>query len=487
MDRFKLEKRFEADTSVMNDATTKRSVLYVATLTAFLSPFMASATNVALPSIQKDFHLDAILLAWIATSYLLSSAVFLVPIGKVADIYGRKKIYVYGIYVFTLSSLLSAASLDPYMLLASRVLQGVGIGMTFATGMAIITSVFPPLERGRAIGITVGAVYVGLSVGPFVGGILTQYWTWRSIFGVTVPLGIFAAYVCSRKLTGEWADARGEELDIVGSFLYGVGILLIMVGLSIVPSAKSLWAIAGGIACIGCFAWWELRAASPVFNVELFTHNRTFALSSLAALINYSATFATTFLLSLYLQYIKGLSPETAGLVLVAQPIVMATFSPVAGKLSDRIEPRKVASLGMGITALGLLFMSFLNRETSLVLIVLDLLLLGFGFALFSSPNMNAIMSSVEKKFYGIAAGSVASMRLLGQMFSMGIATVVFSIYIGRVQITPELYGLFLTSLNTAFIIFTLLCLLGIFASLARGELGTNNQSSENVAPGSST
>ena len=445
---------------------------------------MGSATNVALPSIQKDFHLDAILLAWIATSYLLSSAVLLVPLGKIADIYGRKKVYVYGIYVFAISSFLSAISIDPYMLLASRVLQGVGSGMTFATGMAIITSVFPPLERGRAIGITVGAVYMGLSLGPFVGGMLTQYWTWRSIFGVTVPLGIVAAYVCSRRLKGEWADAQGEELDIVGSILYGVGILLIMLGFSIVPSAKSLWAIVCGVAFIGCFTWWELRARSPVFNIELFTNNRTFALSSLAALINYSATFAITFLLSLYLQYIKGLSPETAGLVLVAQPIVMATFSPLAGKLSDRIEPRKVASLGMGITAVGLLLMSFLDRETSLLFIVLDLLMLGFGFALFSSPNMNAIMSSVDRKFYGIAAGSLASMRLLGQMFSMGIATVVFSIYIGRVQITPERYTEFLDSLHTAFIIFTVLCALGVFASLARGELGTNNQSSANVASG---
>jgi EmrB/QacA subfamily drug resistance transporter len=471
----------------MNDATTKRSVLSVVTLTSFLAPFMGSATNVALPSIQKDFHLDAILLAWIATSYLLSSAVLLVPLGKIADIYGRKKVYVYGIYVFAISSFLSAISIDPYMLLASRVLQGVGSGMTFATGMAIITSVFPPLERGRAIGITVGAVYVGLSLGPFVGGMLTQYWTWRSVFGVTVPLGIVAAYVCSRKLKGEWADAQGEELDIIGSILYGVGILLIMLGFSIVPSAKSLWAIVCGVAFIGCFAWWELRARSPVFNIELFTNNRTFALSSLAALINYSATFAITFLLSLYLQYIKGLSPETAGLVLVAQPIVMATFSPLAGKLSDRIEPRKVASLGMGITAAGLLVMSFLDRETSLLFIVLDLLMLGFGFALFSSPNMNAIMSSVDRKFYGIAAGSLASMRLLGQMFSMGIATVVFSIYIGRVQITPERYTAFLESLHTAFIIFAVLCALGVFASLARGELGTNNQSSANVAPGTRT
>jgi len=428
----------------MTDSATKRSVLYVATVSSFLTPFMGSATNVALPAIQKEFQLDAILLTWVATAYLLSCAVFLIPFGKVADIYGRKKVFVTGIAVFTLSSCLTAVSLNSWMLLASRVLQGLGSAMNFATGMAIITSVFPPQERGRAIGITVAAVYIGLSAGPFLGGLLTDYFTWRSVFAVTIPLGMVTVYFSFWKLSGEWADARGDKLDLTGSFLYGLGIMLTMYGVSVLPSHLSLWTIGAGLVFIVSFVRWELKVPTPVFNMDLFVANRTFAFSCAAALINYSATFATTFIISLYLQYIKGLSPRAAGLVLVAQPIVMALFSPLAGTLSDRIEPQKVASAGMAITAAGLFILTFVGWDTGITFIAADLALLGFGFALFSSPNMNAIVSSVDKRFYGIAAGSVGSMRLLGQMFSMGIATMVFSVNIGRVQISPANYPLFL-------------------------------------------
>lgn len=459
----------------MSDSATKRSVLYVATASSFLTPFMGSATNVALPAIQKEFHLDAILLTWVATAYLLSCAVFLIPFGKIADIHGRKKVFVAGIAVFTLSSCLTAASVNSWMLLASRVLQGLGSAMNFATGMAILTSVFPPQERGRAIGITVAAVYIGLSAGPFIGGLLTDYFTWRSVFAVTIPLGLVTVYFAFWKLSGEWADARGEKLDLWGSFLYGMGMMLTMYGVSVLPSHLSFWTIGAGLLFIVSFVRWELKVPTPVFNMHLFTHNRTFAFSCAAALINYSATFATTFIISLYLQYIKGLSPRAAGLVLVSQPIVMALFSPLAGTLSDRLEPQKVASAGMAITAAGLFILTFLGWNTSITFVVANLALLGFGFALFSSPNMNAIVSSVDKRFYGIAAGSVGSMRLMGQMLSMGIATMVFSIYIGRVQISPANYPFFLESVHTIFVIFTVLCVLGIFASLARGKVHTEN------------
>jgi EmrB/QacA subfamily drug resistance transporter len=455
----------------VEQSSQKRSVLFVAIVSSFLTPFMGSAINVALPAIQREFQLDAIVLAWVPTAYLLSCAVFLVPFGKMADIYGRKKIFTYGIWAFTFSAILSAAATTEPLLLLGRVIQGMGSAMIFATSLAILTSVFPPHERGRAIGMTVAAVYIGLSTGPFLGGLLTHHFTWRSIFVATVPLGFAAIYLSMWKLKGEWAEAEGETLDVAGSVLYGSSIVLIMYGFSVLPSSRSLWAILSGLFFIGAFIWWELRATFPVVNLDLFSKNRTFALSSLAALINYSATFAVTFMLSLYLQYIKGLTPHAAGLVLIAQPLVMAIFSPLAGKISDRIEPRRIASLGMAMTAIGLFALSLLETDTGMVFIVADLILLGFGFALFSSPNMNAIMSSVDKRFYGIASGTVGSVRLLGAMISMGIATVVFSLFIGRVRITPEYYPSFLTSLKTAFVIFALLCVSGIFASLARGKL----------------
>ena len=198
---------------------------------------------------------------------------------------------------------------------------------------------------------------------------------------------------------------------------------------------------------------WESSIKFPVFEVSLFRKNRVFALSNLAALIQYSATFAVTFLLSLYFQYIKGFDPQTTGLILISQPITMALFSPFAGKLSDKVEPRIIATLGMSITCVMLLFLSFIRQDTGLFYIIPCLLILGFGYALFSSPNMNAIMSSVEKRFLGIASGSAGTMRVLGQMFSMGLATLVLSIFMGREQITEALYPNLLQSINICYII----------------------------------
>ncbi len=453
--------------------TLQRSVLFVAVVSSFVTPFMLSSVNVALPAIQNDFQMNAILLAWIATAYLLSCSVFLVPFGKIADIYGRKRMFVAGISIFTVSSLLCATAWNTASLLALRAIQGVGTSMIFATGIAIVTSAFPPNERGKAIGITVAAVYIGLSVGPLVGGVLTQYFGWRSVFIVTSALGVPTIYFAIWKLNSEWYGAPGERLDVAGSLLYAAALTLIVYGFSMLPAAESLWEIIAGLVLILIFVKWELRVAHPVFNVELFANNRSFAFSSLAALINYSATFAVTFLVSLYLQYIKGLDPKTAGMILISQPVMMAVFSPFAGKLSDRIEARKVASIGMAVTSVGLFGMTFLSSETDLGYIIGDLLFLGFGFALFSSPNMNAIMSSVEPKFYGLASGAVASMRLLGQMLSMGLATLVFSLYIGRVKITPDCYPAFLKSVDTAFMIFATICAFGIVVSLARGRSST--------------
>jgi EmrB/QacA subfamily drug resistance transporter len=458
------------------DKSLENSALFVATLTSFMGPFTISSVNVALPTIQAEFSADAVVLSWVATSYLLAIAVFLVPFGKVADIYGRKKIFTLGLVLYTSSSLLAIFSFSMTALIAMRVLQGIGSAMFVTTGMAIITSVFPPARRGKAIGIYVSAVYIGLSVGPFAGGFITRYLGWRSIFAVVVPFGAASVYMTLKYLKGEWADARGEPLDMHGSFLYGASILILVYGASLLPRLVAVYLMMAGLGGLGLFIRHELRIPYPVFEVKLFSQNRLFTFSGLAALIHYSATFALTFLLSLYLQYIKGIPPQYAGSILIAQPIVMALFSPLAGRLSDRIEPRLIASAGMSITVIGLIFFVFIGPHTSKAMIVLVLAFLGFGFALFSSPNMNAIMSSVEKRYLGIASGTVATMRLLGQMVSMAIAMVVFAIFIGREPITPANYDQFLKSVRVCFLIFSLLCTLGILFSFMRGELRRTDQ-----------
>jgi EmrB/QacA subfamily drug resistance transporter len=455
----------------MKTSTEKRCALVVSTLGSFLTPFMGSAVNIALPSVGKEFSADPIYLSWIVTAYVLAAAMFLVPFGKIADLYGRKRIFTYGIIIFSLASLLCALASSALTLVVFRALQGVGGSMIFGTGIAILTSVFPIGERGRVLGINVATVYAGLSIGPFLGGLLTQHLGWRSIFLVNIPLGLTILLLVFWKLKGEWAEAKGERFDVYGSVIYSTALIAAMYGFSLLPRATGAVLVLLGVLAIFVFVRWEKKIENPVLDIRLFRHNTVFALSNLAALINYSATWSVSFLLSLYLQYIKKLSPQDAGLILVSQPIIMAILSPLAGRISDRTEPRIVASMGMALTAGSLGLFVLIGDGTSLIFIVISSSLLGVGFALFSSPNTNAVMSSVEKKFYGVASGTLGTMRLVGQMFSMGIVMMVFSVYIGRVQITPEYYESFVKSLKVLFLISTLLCAGGVFASLARGKL----------------
>ena len=453
------------------NGTSKGVVLLVATMASFLFPFMGSAVNIALPSIGKELSLDAITLGWIATAYLLSSATLLVPLGRIADIYGRRKIFTCGIVVLTLSSLFSGMANSATMLISFRVLQGIGGAMLAGTAVALLTTVFPANERGKVLGINVAATYIGLSVGPVLGGVLTQHLGWRSIFFLSALLGLAVSGVVLWKLKGEWTGAKGERFDFAGSAIYILGLVALVYGFTLLPAMLGVGLIVGGAIGLSAFTRWEMRTKSPVLDISLFKNSKAFTFSNLAALINYSATFAVAFLISLYLQYVKGFNPESAGLILVAMPAMQAIFSPLAGRLSDRIEPRLIASAGMALTTVGLVIFIFLNEATPLGLIIGNLVLMGLGFALFSSPNTNAVMSSAPKTAYGVASATLATMRQVGMVLSMGVAMLMFTLYMGRVQITPEYYPLFQQSMKTAFIIFAVLCFGGIFASLARGKV----------------
>ena len=451
----------------------KRVVLLIVTIASFVFPFMASTVNIALPTLGKELSLDAVTLGWIATAYLLSSAALLVPFGKIADIYGRKKIFTWGIGIFTFSSLLSGLANSATMLIAWRVLQGIGGAMLAGTAVALLTTVYPANERGKVLGIIVAAAYLGLSLGPVLGGVLTQHLGWRSIFFLGAFLGLLVIGVVLWKLKGEWTGAKGERFDITGSIIYVLGLVALLYGFTLLSETLILGVglIIGGAIGLSAFTRWEKRTRSPVLDISLFKNSKAFTLSNLAALINYSATFAITFLMSLYLQYMKGLTPQSAGLILVAMPAMQAIFSPLTGRLSDKIEPRLIASAGMVFNTVGLVLFIFLNEETSLQLIIGNLVLIGFGFALFLSPNTNAIMSSAPKTAYGVASATLATMRQVGMVLSMGIAMLMFALYIGRVEITPEYYPLFQESMKISFIIFAVLCFGGIFASLARGRV----------------
>jgi len=350
--------------------------------------------------------------------------------------------------------------------------------------MAILTSVFQPGERGRAIGINITATYLGLSLGPVIGGLLTHYLGWRSIFAFLVPFGIISLILIQRKIKTEWAEAVGEKFDCRGSLVYGIALASFMWGFSKLPSSLGWICIVIAVLMAAVFLIFENKVSNPVFDIRLIMRNRVFAFSGMAALINYSATSAIGFFISLYLQYLKGLDARTAGLIMISQPIAMTLLSPVAGKLSDKRNPGAIASIGMGITALGLILFCFITEATPDYFIVLLLLLMGIGFGLFSSPNSNAIMSSVEKRHLGVASGVVGTMRMVGQMMSMGIAMMLISLYIGKQTINPSTYPGLISAMRTGFVIFSILSVLGIFASLARHDkMGNKSPGKSSTSP----
>jgi EmrB/QacA subfamily drug resistance transporter len=460
-----------SDSADTSNRTARRAALIVATLASFLGPFMGSSVNVALPSIGREFAMGAVLLGWVNMAFLLSAATLTVPFGRLGDIYGRKKIYMTGVFVFTIASVLIALSNSGWMLIACRVVQGFGASMIFATGTAILISVFPAHERGKVLGINVAAVYLGLSSGPFFGGIITQHLSWRFIFWLNLPMGSLLLAVIFLMLKGDWAEARGARFDTIGSGILGLSLLATMYGFSKLPETYAIYLLAVGLVGVVGFVLYEWKLEDPVVDMRLFRYNTVFAFSNLAALINYAATFAVSFLLSLYLQKVRGLSPQDTGMVLVSQPLVQTVLSPMAGRLSDRIEPRTVASIGMTSTLVGLVLLTFVNRWTHIYYVVGCLVFLGFGFALFSSPNTNAIMSSVDRRTYGVASAMVGTMRQLGMMFSMGIVMMILALHLGQAEIVSENIDDFVGAMRTGFVVFAAMCVGGIFASLARGTM----------------
>ena len=451
---------------------TKRNTLLTITMASFLTPFVGSAINLAIPAIGAQYNASALHLSWVVTSYILASAAFLVPFGRMADMVGRKKVYLTGLLIFALCSLLCGLSSSVETLIAFRCLQGVGSAMMFSTAMAILTSVFAPQERGKILGINVATVYVGLSLGPVLGGALNHQLGWQSIFYLCVLISLIAVGVGVKKLPADTVGIQGEKYDFSGAMLYSVGLVAFLYSISsIAAQTSAIFILVAGLCILTLFVRHELNTAFPVLNFKLFKGNKTFAFSNLAALINYSATFALTFLLSLYLQVVLGYNSQNAGLILLVQPVLMALLSPFAGRLSDKVAPRIVSSGGMALCTLGLVMFVFLSANTPLWFIMINLVFLGIGFALFSSPNSNSVMGSVEKRFLGVASSILGTMRLAGQAISMAVATLIVTSFVGDVEFAQADIVLLTKSIKTAFMVFAITCFAGIFASLARGEV----------------
>lgn len=445
------------------------STILVVIITAFITTFTGSALNLSIPSIGTEFHASATSVGWIVTGYILAAAVLSVPFGRLADLTGRKRILVTGILVFALCSGGSVFAGSMTMLLLLRVVQGIGAAMIFSTNMAVLISVFSPEKRGKVLGYSIASTYIGLSAGPVVGGMLNHYLGWRSIFLLTFAVSAAVFFIAVKKLPGTKAERSGQSMDVPGNILYVLMLTLIMFGLSSVSTlayAKSL--IIAGVILFVIFVLHELRAKSPIVEVRLFAHNIGYSFSNLAALMNYGATFALGYLLSIYLQVVKGFDSQIAGLILISQPLMMAVLSPYAGRLSDRVSPFKLASFGMGLCALGLFSFIFISESYPFPLIIANLIVVGIGFAFFSSPNTNAVMACVDKKDYGVASSILATMRSIGHSASMAVVTFIVSRQMGNVTLREAEPDLLVETMHISFIVFTCVCAAGIFISLKR-------------------
>lgn len=452
-------------------SASPQATLFVVSAVQFLTPFLASSVSVALPVIGREFNAGAMQLSLVQLIYILAVSSLLLPIGRYADIHGRKKIFILGIILLTVATLLITTAASMGFFLLYRFIQGLGAAMITSTSIAILTSVYPKEKRGKAMGIIIGFVYIGLAAGPTLSGFLITQLGWRWVFWAILPVEGLALLLTLAFLHGEWTGAKGEAFDLRGTFLYILSLGCMMIGGSLVGKVDYIFVLALlGMLGMAFFVHLESQTPSPLINIRLLRTNLTFTFNNIATLINYAASFGLMFLFSLYLQEVKGLNAQQAGFILIVQPAVQAMIAPFAGKLSDRYKPSIIATTGMLICTIGLGIAATLHFSTPLSIAGLILFTMGIGFGLFSSPNMVAIMGSVEPKYYGVASSIVATMRSLGMLVSMALITVVIGNIFGDHAINEQNRDIFLTAMRISFIFFTCMGITGIIFSLGKNH-----------------
>lgn len=466
----------------MKKTTEQKFVILVVIITAFVTTFTGSALNLSIPDIGQQFGVSANFVGWLVTGYTLAVAAFSVPIGRLADITCRKTVLVTGLVIFVACCIAAVFSVSMIMLLIVRIIQGIGAAMIFSTNTAILVASFPGNMRGRVLGYSIASTYTGLSAGPVVGGFLNHNMGWKSIFILTGVLGATALIIAAAKLQKDRSESAENKIgkedkasfDAKGNILFVGFIVLIMYGLSEMGNGSSgAITLAAVLTVVGVllgilFVRHELTTDEPAVNVKLFRENIGYAFSNLSALLNYSATFAISYLISIYLQVVMGYSSQTAGLIMIFQPAIMAVLSPMMGRLSDKFSPFKMSSIGMGFCATGTAIFIFVGQNTGLVMIIVALVITGLGFSLFSSPNTNAVMSCVDKTEYGVASSILATMRSIGHTLSMVIVTIIVTRFMGNTPLASADPDVLVKVINTSFIVFTVICAVGVFISLKR-------------------
>ena len=401
----------------------------------FMSALDGSVVNVVLPVLGRDLHASVAAIEWVATIYLLVVSALLLGVGRAGDIRGHKRMYIGGFVVFVIGSALCGAAPSSHVLVAMRALQGIGAAMLFANSPAILTKTFPAEQRGRALGAQATFTYLGLTAGPSLGGWLADAFGWRSVFYINVPVGIIGIILGLRVIEDDRPEEKGEPFDFRGAIVFTAGLVAFLVALDqghawgwTSPLTLSLVVVA--IAMLVVFIVMERRTEHPMLDLSLF-RSRVFSAASASALLNYICVYAVLFVLPFLLIQGRGLDTRHAGLVLTAQPIVMAIVAPVSGAMSDRIGSRFLATVGMIILAGGLFIIA---REVSapLARIAWGLAVVGLGIGLFVSPNNSALMGAAPRNRQGIAAGVLATARNVGMVLGIGIAGAVFTTIVAR-------------------------------------------------------
>ena len=428
---------------------------------AFAVPVMLSSVNAALPVVAADIRLTALELSWVPTAFLMASSMFVLVFGRLADMWGRRKIFLFGAGTVVASSLLASMASNGSELVFARFLQGFGAAMLYATQMALISSVFTKENRGQAISWLTSLIYVGLAVGPLLGGIMTEYYGWRSVFYLQVPLGLFVLYVGTFRIRTEWSAENFGEFDYIGAFLYVFSIGLLCLGVSAIQSMLGYALIL--MSCVSGYLFFKFEAKNdcPLWDLSLFHKNRNFLSCCVASLIMYGATFMNVMLISLHLQYFKEMSLIPAAMIMMIQPTVMAICTPLIGRKFNHRNAERYARTGMLLTTIGLFFLALHNAASSLALTAIALTITGLGFSLFSTPNATLLMGSVDNRDLGLASSATSTTRILGQLSSTAIVTLVFAVRIGGAEIMQDDILLLSPAIQTAFFFAACLSLLG--------------------------
>lgn len=427
----------------MSKLPVTTTALIVVCVGYLIAPMGMAAVNVAIPALADDLQANAMKVSWLPTLYILANVAFMLPFGKLADNYGRKRIYAMGMIVNAIAAGMCAVATHIDWILFWRFIQGASGAMIFGTGIAIITSVTPSHKRGSALGTVAACVYIGLTLAPAVGGWLTEFLGWRSVFYFQIPFVIALLVFIKLKLHGEWKNEHHSRFDWVGSGIFLSFACFLVYGLSMLPSLLGFLLLALSLCSIIGFIMHQSKDKHPLIRVQLFRESRVFSLSLSTSFLMYGSNFAIIFLLSLYLQYIKGFSPAYAGQILLMQALCMAIMAPIAGKLSDRFQPRIIATLGCVIVAFGFVFLNQISTQTTATFIGGSLALVGIGFGLFSTPNNNAIVGAVKEQELGVASASMNLSRTIGNLVGMSIVNLMMHFYVGdeviSVKVLPEL------------------------------------------------